>query len=430
MRLTLLIHIVGGGLGLAAGYLALYSAKGARLHRRSGRAFVYAMLTMAFAGLVIAAGQGVAPAVNVPAALLTAYLVVTGLTAVRPPARGARRLHVLALLVALGVGLVSLGFGVEALAAGGTRKGMPAFPFLMFGVVGLLAAGGDLRRLRAAPLHGSRRLARHLWRMSFALFIAALSFFLGQADEFPQPIRQLPLLALPVVAVLLTMLFWLWRVRRRTLPTSTTLPIPLTSTLPEESSMRVASLALICLLAPAAVALPQGEPPAAAPAAVEAAPASPLITHAQHVYSGSQNILLAAAESMPEESYGFRPVDTVRSFGQIVGHLADSQFYFCSLVLGEENPAPAVEKTKTAKADLIAALEEAFAHCGRAYAALTAATADETVKLMGRDAPKLGVLNVNNIHAIEHYGNLVTYLRMNGIVPPTSDPELMRRLRE
>ena len=92
---------------------------------------------------------------------------------------------------------------------------MPAFPFFMFGVVGLLAGIGDVRSMRSGALRGVRRIARHLWRMSFALFIAALSFFIGQAQVFPKPIRIMPLLALPVLAVLLTMLYWLWRVRVR-----------------------------------------------------------------------------------------------------------------------------------------------------------------------------------------------------------------------
>jgi hypothetical protein len=85
----------------------------------------------------------------------------------------------------------------------------------MFGVVALLAGVGDLRMMRSGGLRGAARLARHLWRMSFALFIAALSFFIGQAKVIPEPIRIPGLLALPVLAVLVTMLYWLWRVRAR-----------------------------------------------------------------------------------------------------------------------------------------------------------------------------------------------------------------------
>ena len=215
MRMTLLVHIAAGGLGIVSGFVALYAAKGAMLHRKSGMLFVYAILTTCVFGTLIAIVRGVAPALNVPAGVLTAYLVITALTTVRPPAAGSRWLDRGAMLVALAVGLTSLTFGFEAIAGGGTRNGMPAFPFFMFGVVGLLASAGDVRVIRSGALTGASRLARHLWRMSFALFIAALSFFIGQSKVIPQPVRILPLLALPVVAVLVTMLYWLWRVRIR-----------------------------------------------------------------------------------------------------------------------------------------------------------------------------------------------------------------------
>ena len=92
---------------------------------------------------------------------------------------------------------------------------MPAFPFFLFAFVGLVGATGDFRVLRSGALRGTARLARHLWRMTFALFIAAMSFFIGQAKVIPKPIRIPALLAIPVLAVLVTMLYWLWRVRFR-----------------------------------------------------------------------------------------------------------------------------------------------------------------------------------------------------------------------
>jgi uncharacterized damage-inducible protein DinB len=182
---------------------------------------------------------------------------------------------------------------------------------------------------------------------------------------------------------------------------------------------------LICFLAPAAFALAQDNPPAAA----VAPPADPLSANARFLYGGVKKILLGSAEKMPEENYSFKPTDAVRSFGQIVGHVADSQYAFCSIVLGEKNPAPKVEKTRTSKADLIAALKDAFAYCDKAYDGMTDASATEVVKLMGGDMPKLGALTVNSVHTTEHYGNLVTYLRMKDIVPPTSDPEFMKQMR-
>jgi hypothetical protein len=179
--------------------------------------FVYAMLAMAVAGTAIAALRGVAPWLNIPAGVLTAYLVITALTTVRPAVAASPWLDRGLTVVALVVGLICLGLGVEAVGSptGKGRDGMPAFPFFMFGVVGTLAGFLDLRLMRAGGVRGASRLARHLWRMSFALFIAALSFFIGQADVIPEPIRIRPLLALPVLAVPLTMLYWLWRVRVR-----------------------------------------------------------------------------------------------------------------------------------------------------------------------------------------------------------------------
>jgi hypothetical protein len=208
-------HMVAGALGLMAGFTALYSTKGAPLHRRSGMVFVCAMLTTAVAGMAIAAIRGVAPAINIPAALLTSYLVLTSLLTVRPWPAMPRALPSGLTALALGVAVLNLIFAGEAFANGGMRNGMPAFPFVMFGAVGALGAAGDVRMMRSGPWRGARRLARHLWRMTFALFIAALSFFIGQAQVFPEPIRIRPLLALPVVAVLGTLLYWMWRVRLR-----------------------------------------------------------------------------------------------------------------------------------------------------------------------------------------------------------------------
>ncbi len=215
MRMTLVVHIIAGLLGIVSGFIALYVTKGAAVHRRVGTVFVCAMLTASCGGLMIAIVRDVAPAVNVPAALLTGCLVTTALTALRPASAATRWLERGATLVTLTVGVASLTFAAQAVSNGGTRNGMPSFPFFLFGIVGLLAGAGDLRIMRSGRLTGASRLARHLWRMSFALFIAALSFFIGQAKVFPEPVRIMPLLALPVLIVLLTMFYWLWRVRIR-----------------------------------------------------------------------------------------------------------------------------------------------------------------------------------------------------------------------
>jgi hypothetical protein len=214
--MTLAIHIFAGALALVLGYVALYARKGAALHRGSGMLFVYAMLIMCAGGFTLAiAGGNNWTAVNASAAVMTAYLVLTSLITVRPLAAGSRWFHVGAPLVAFAVGMTDLALGVDALSQGGRRNGVPAFPFFLFGVTGVLASAGDLRVLRRAPLVGAPRLVRHLWRMSFALLIAAMAFFFGQTRVIPEPIRSPGLLALPVLAVLVTMLYWLWRIRVR-----------------------------------------------------------------------------------------------------------------------------------------------------------------------------------------------------------------------
>jgi uncharacterized damage-inducible protein DinB len=152
---------------------------------------------------------------------------------------------------------------------------------------------------------------------------------------------------------------------------------------------------------------------------------SPLSAFTKGVYGFQKGMLLRSAEKMPEENYSFRPVDTVRTYGQIIGHLADAQYLFCSKVLDEQNPEPKIEQTKTSKADLIAALKTAFAYCDKAYDAMTDASGGQTVKLFGTDTPRLGALNFNNVHNWEHYGNLVTYMRIKNVVPPSSEQAQM-----
>ena len=135
----------------------------------------------------------------------------------------------------------------------------------------------------------------------------------------------------------------------------------------------------------------------------------------------TKRAIVAAAEKMSADDYGFAPTAGVRTFGQLVGHVADAQYLFCSPVLGEANPAPGIEKSKTAKADLVEALKAAFAYCDKAYAATTDANAASLVTLFGGERTRLGALSFNTTHNYEHYGNMVTYMRIKGVVPPTSE---------
>jgi len=148
---------------------------------------------------------------------------------------------------------------------------------------------------------------------------------------------------------------------------------------------------------------------------------NPFSTFNKFAYARLKTILISSAEKMPEENYNFKPTEAIRSYGQLVGHVADAQYIFCSVALGEKNPGLKIEQTKTTKADLVAALKEAVAYCDKAYDSMTDASGSQMVKLFDMDLPKLGALTINNMHDMEHYGNMVTYMRLKNIVPPTSE---------
>lgn len=152
-----------------------------------------------------------------------------------------------------------------------------------------------------------------------------------------------------------------------------------------------------------------------------AAPANPITASEKGLYGYVSNAVIGAAQKMPEENYSFKPVPEVRSFGQLVGHLADENYFFCSQATGAANPVTGIEKTKTSKADLVAALKDAVAYCNTAFEGMTDVNGAQMTKFMNVDVAKMTLLSLNTAHTDEHYGNMVTYLRIKGIVPPTSE---------
>jgi uncharacterized damage-inducible protein DinB len=138
------------------------------------------------------------------------------------------------------------------------------------------------------------------------------------------------------------------------------------------------------------------------------------------LYDSFKGWIVAAAEQLPEADYAYAPTSGVRTFGQLFGHVANANYMFCSQGGAGASPNKVdIEKTVTSKADLIAALKAAFAFCDAAYVLPDAQLTGE-VELFGMKGSKLWVINFNAVHNAEHYGNLVTYLRMKGMVPPSS----------
>ena len=152
-----------------------------------------------------------------------------------------------------------------------------------------------------------------------------------------------------------------------------------------------------------------------------APPANPITLSEKGLYSFISSAVVRAAEKMPEENYSFKPTPDVRSFGQLVGHVADANYMFCSQASGEANPMKDIEKTKTSKADLVAAIKDAVAYCNSTFDGMTDAKGSQMVKFFNFNLAKLTLLSLNTAHTDEHYGNMVTYLRLKGIVPPTSE---------
>jgi len=146
-----------------------------------------------------------------------------------------------------------------------------------------------------------------------------------------------------------------------------------------------------------------------------------LVQSSKGFYSYTKTNILKAAEKMPEENYSFRPTPETRTFGEILTHIAESNVGLCSIGTGAATPAPAGEKAKISKADVIAALKHAFAVCDDAYASLTDAKAAEPIKFLGGEKSRLSAFDFNVAHNYEHYGNLSTYMRLKGIVPPSSE---------
>jgi len=210
--LALVTHFGTALIAMVAGAIALSVAKGGRLHKQSGIVFAVAMGAAGLLASVLSAYEGK----STLGGLFVVYLLLTATTTVKTFSWSGRRLDIAIMLFPLGFAAASYyeGFNVWKLP-GHARAGVPAGMIFFLGTIALLAGIGDFRMIREGALRGTRRLARHLWRMCFGLFIATGSFFFGQAKFIPKPIRIGPLLGALGVAPLVILLYWMWRIRLR-----------------------------------------------------------------------------------------------------------------------------------------------------------------------------------------------------------------------
>jgi hypothetical protein len=169
--------------------------------------------------------------------------------------------------------------------------------------------------------------------------------------------------------------------------------------------------ALVLLLAPA-ICFPQTAKPA---------PANPLTANAKIQFGALSGFVLRSAEKVPENLYPFRATPEVRSMAELFGHVADAWFSMCSTAAGTKPPRTGIEKAVVSKPDLIATLKEGISYCNSVYDGMTDQKGTEAVPFYFGPTPRLSVLYFVVTHTYEHYGNLVTYMRLNKIIPPSSE---------
>ena len=220
----LTLHIGGGTVGLLSGAVALLTRKGGRIHRSAGAVFLVAMLTMSGIGGIVAPFMH--DRVSTVAGFMTFYLILTGwMTARRREGVGA--IEVAGLFVAVG-GVISMAVlsWMAAQTPEGTLDGSPPQAFYIFGAVSTIAALSDLKLVLRGGISGAQRIARHVWRMCFGLFVATGSLFLGQQQVFPDWVRHTPVLLVAALAPLPFLLFWMLRVHLSKKYRGRTTPVP------------------------------------------------------------------------------------------------------------------------------------------------------------------------------------------------------------
>ena len=215
---ALVLHVGGGATGIVSGWVAILARKGGRLHRVAGTVFFVAMLTMTGIATIVAPMLDADQWVNTTMAVFTFYLTATAWATVQRRAGEVGRFERAAAVVPVGVAAVGLWLAWVSAQTGAAGANAPVFPFA---IIAALAAVCDVRMIRRGGISGAPRVARHLWRMTLALFVATGSFFLGQQKFLPEAMQGTFIPAVPVLGVVVLLAFWMLRVRlpRRPRPT-------------------------------------------------------------------------------------------------------------------------------------------------------------------------------------------------------------------
>ena len=221
---VLLLHICSGTVGLLSGTVAMVVRKGSRRHGLAGIVFSVSMLSLAASGTYLAIVKSQMG--NVMGDVLTFYMIATAWTAARRKDGRAGIFDWVALAVALGVGTSLVVYGWRVVHGVVAQDGVPVGMAFFLGSVLLLAGAGDIRMLVRGGVSGTQRIARHLWRMCFGLFIASGSFFMGRQRIFPEIVRRSNVLVLLTVLPLLLLVYWLIRVRVGERYKAAALPLP------------------------------------------------------------------------------------------------------------------------------------------------------------------------------------------------------------
>lgn len=210
--MALILHIGGGSLGIVSGFAALAFRKGSAAHRAAGNIFFVSMLTMSGIGAVVAPMLPVTERISSVAGVLTFYLVATAWMTVMRKEGTIGLLERLAAFVPVGIAIAGVIFlQIAANDPRGTVDGQPPQAIYIFLVIGAIAVLGDVHVIIRRGISGAHRIARHLWRMCFALFVAAASFFLGQPEVFPKEWRGSVWLFVPELMIFAALFFWLAR---------------------------------------------------------------------------------------------------------------------------------------------------------------------------------------------------------------------------